>query len=113
MKGGTINNPRRAQSAKPRLYRAESEDKAVGKEAVVTKLRPSSAYATSSIEPDVYGYESGKMLSGTGDNFLLESMKPALTTEIASRDTFQAYPVERNKEKYEMYECTKVTVQEV
>ena len=113
MKGATVKDSRRIQSAKPRLYRSENAEKALVKAKVTKKVRPASAFATSHIEPNVYGYESGKMLSGTNDksNFSLEAMKSALTKEIASEDSLQTYPVERNKGKYEMYECVQVTLQ--
>ena len=107
MKGVAIKDSRRVQSAKPRLYRSENAEKAIVKAKVTTKQRPASALATSHIEPNVYGYESGKMLSGTSDksNFSLEALKSALTKEIESRNSLQTDPVERSKGKYEMYEC--------
>ena len=115
IKGTTTKNPRRVQSAKPRLYRSEKAEKEIVKAKVTTKLRPASAFATSNIEPDIYGYGSGKILSETSDksNFLLETVNSALTEEFSSQNIFQTYPVERNKGKYEMYECIQFTVQEI
>ena len=115
IKGTTIKNSRRVQSAKPRLYRSENTEKEIVKAKETTKLRPTSAFTTNNIELDIYGYESGKMLCETSDksNCVLESMNSALTKEISSQNIFQTYPIERNKGKYEMYECIQVTVQEI
>ena len=109
----TKQHPRRVQSAKSRPCCSENTGQAIIKAKFVTKPRPASATATSTIEPNVYGYGSGKTFGGPSDtsNFSLEPVTSALPNDATSSQyKFQTHHDKQKCEMYDILDLNNVTI---
>ena len=98
------HNSRRIQSAKPKLYRTENADvQSKNQHLIHKRQRPVSASAASNIEPNVFGFDSGKAVCGAADTgFSFAEVQSTLQQVTTHTENLRLSLMKKHKGKYEM-----------